>query len=596
MRTKRAPAEVPVSPPPVRQQAAVIARAEQHPDVEAALHALRDAVTQAAPRTPEASRKTTRYTGARPLQNIARAQRHSKDVLHQRAMGFYKAAIALSRDPNGAASQKNAAIMLAALAQRAEAEGYEAVEKDLVKRVMTPLLHSLSLEALCQLARLNDRDDGLGDQILHDAGKLLGTDKPPQTADGAQARRQSNVASALLGLLAELSREHARAASWDGQVAAALEAARNGQHQRLDAALREMWQGDLLAGDIGTPRSQRLKELVERLAPDQQDALARMLGTDGAVDAATINFNDFTLRHLGEFETDPTMHRQMLGFIEHLRAASRATLHAGTNAFAPAGQPVPQSGADASVFPARITPPATLGSTFRRLRQSVASTFRRKATTRDAAKTEINKAVLQLIAGGRLDATHVQALQSVNDKLADKLGRSKGTTFQGVLVQEALSRLSPDQLGQLRASLTAARNDPHVSTGQDTGVKAFYRMLETRLDREAHIRRGAAALNEVLAALQQPRHPEKLVTALDLLADVHVQAPPQQSELDYYADALGRLGDTARATLQKRLKGREDIQRHMRGIRDELIHEPAAWLQYRHGQLNTLSVAARTKV
>lgn len=593
-------AQAPSRPPAVPAAArspAVIASAYQHQDVNIAIQALRTALDQASVQTPVSSTRPARYTGARQLRAIARAQRHSTDALHHRALDFYQALVTLSRpgqyDGPSTSAQKRAALALAALAQRAAAEGYEAVDTDLIKRVLTPMLHSLPAETLCELGRLNDRSDGLGDTLLRDAGKLLGAGTRAQTPKAQQAAREREIASILLGVVAELAREHARAASWDRQVAAALEAARNGQHQQLDGALREMWQGELRTAKIDTPRVSRLKDLVGRLSEGQRHALATMLGATRPADATTATFDEFQAHRLAEFERDTVIQRQMLGFIDHLRTASRAAPQGGVNAGATSSRHRPDANTDATEYPEPITPPATFQATFQRVRDSVLSTFRRKPTTRDAAKAQINQAVRTLIAGDRLTADQLEALRSTSLQLNGKLGQARGTAFHGVLIQAQLSRLDPGQLAQLEINLAAARDKSRSSAEEDATLEAFYDTLQERLEREAGIRRGAAALGQVLAALRQPRHPEKLLSALDMLADAQYQAPARQSELDFCTDALGRLGDAARVTLQKHLQGRQDVQRHMRRIDDQVGYLPSAWLQYRRSQLETLAIAAR---
>ncbi len=138
--------------------------------------------------------KKTRYTGAAPLPRaIARAQRHSPDAAAAGPMGLYKAlpnphCLAIQTAPQPR-NRRPSSASSAALAQRASAEGAQAVDQDLIKRVLTPMLHSLPVETLCELGRLNDANNGLGDKILHDAGKLLGADKSPRTPAGARARR-----------------------------------------------------------------------------------------------------------------------------------------------------------------------------------------------------------------------------------------------------------------------------------------------------------------------------------------------------------------------------------------------------------------------
>ncbi|HTK02678.1 MAG TPA: hypothetical protein VL522_23835 [Bordetella sp.] len=581
-------------------------RAEQHPDVQVTLSMLRTVLADAAALAPASPQKASRPTGAAALRAIARAQRKSPDALHHRALDFYRALITLSRNGDGKATHK-AALTLAALAQRAAAEGYDAVDTHLIKRVLTPLLHSLPLETLCELARLNDRHDETGEKILRDAGRLLGMHKQRDTSKAEHAVKEYKVASVLLGVVAELSREHAHAISWDRQVAIALEAARNGQHQQLDAALREMWRGDFLAGEMDRPRVQRLAGTFERLGVNQQYALATMLGITDQADATTHAFDDFQARYLAEFERDEAVHGQMRRFIDHLRAAGRATMQGGANARPGARRG--GTGADASgehggasvpsasppAFPAAIKPDSSIRASIsrftRRLSHRVRTTFGMQLPTRDAARTQIKQAVQTLIEGDRLTAQQLDALQSANQRLNGKLGKVVGVSVQRMLIQNHLSKLDPEQLAQLAFNLATARGSLPSSRGKDETLEKFYGALQDRLEREAGVRQGAAALAQVAAALPQTRYPGQLLDALDVLADAQRHALDHQSELDYYDEALARLDKETRAALQKRLNGRDAIRHYMRGI-DDMIGYAPAWSQYRRSQLHILSRAA----
>lgn len=607
--------------------AAVITRPEQHPDVGAALDALKHALDAAAAQAPTAASapRTPRFTGAAVLRKIARAQQRSPDALHHRALDFYKAATALSIRQDKTAVRQ-AAVTLAALSQRATAEGYAAVDQHFFKRILTPLLHSLPLSTLGDLAHLNDRDDETGKQILRQAGKLLGAGQRRRTAKAEHAAREHAVASVLLGVLAETSREQLRAASGDRPASAALEAARNGQFQQLDAALREMCHGDQLIGDMERSRASRLVDMIGRLGWHQQEAMATMAGATDRRDATTDTFDEFMEIRIADFEPDKAVRDQMIRFVQDLRAACRtvskrdapvdtdtrrqpADAGAGIGAANPPAlhQPAlhqPAPAAAPGAYPPVITPGKTLGRSFREFRASIAARFRRTLTTQEAAKAQIKQAVLALIAGDRLGSDQLSALQPAARQDGIRPGAQAGrqpvrkpappasASLQRQLIRERLLKLDPGHLAQLDVNLAQARGQLRAAAQPDATLEAFYDMVQGQLEREAGIRRGAAALGQVVAALSRTDKPEKLLDALDVLADAQCQALAHQSEQDFYEDALDRLGEPTRAAACKRLRGRDDVQRHMRGIADVLSYAPPAWLQFRQTQLRLLWRAA----
>ncbi|CAM3386611.1 Type III effector protein [Bordetella sputigena] len=596
--------------------------ARHHRDVDIVIKELQQALMPIASQddteTASAASSPPRLTGASALRRIARAERHAPEALHRRALDFYKSLTALADNDNDPKAARNVALMVAALAQRTHAEGYDALDRQLIKRVLDPLMHSLSPETLGALARLNDRTDGMGKTILHDAGKLLGVHnrsrKQAGTPQAMRAAREHRAASLLLGLVAELAREHGRAASWDRPGAAALVAARNGQPQQLSAAIREMYYGDLLTGEMDRPRVERLMDLMSRFSPEQQYAMATMLRQTPEENAASRAFDKFMADDLFDFERDPTIRDQMVRFIDDLRTACRGILGAGgrpagfrernadiraipampTTPSIPsraAGHNPPAAGAQPGhiEYPAVVTPMTTLGMSFRKARHSIAAKLRWTPTPQDAAKAVVKGAVHTLIDGGRITDKQLQALQGLAQRPNGKGGKINASFTQIELVRDRLSKLRPDELAQLRTNLATARQELQAATTPNATLQSFYRTLHDRMEKEAGIRRGAAALAGVIAALPHKKHPEALLDAMDKLADAQCQALNHQSEMDFHEEALNRLGQPARKALHKLLKGREDVKNYMRRLHGQLSYMPKVWQQYRQSQLEILS-------
>jgi hypothetical protein len=571
------------------------ASADGHPDVRLALSSLQGTLEKAAAHAPVSADRASRATGDARLRAIARSRRTSGNPLGDRSLAFYKALVPLAGAAHSARN-KRVAVSLAALAQRAAAEGYDAVSTQLIRRTLAPRLHSLPLETLCELGRLRYSDDRNREEILLRAADLLGANKRRRTRKVEQAGRELEVAAAMLSVIGELCHEHARAMSWDRQVAIAIEAARNGHHEQLDAALRELWRGDLLTGEMERPRVSRLMDAIGRLAMDQRYALGAMLGVTEQADARSDNFARFEEHHLAEFEHDEAIRRQMARFIAQLRAATRAMLPAETHGDAVVG-PTADTGSgrfDAVHYPAALKREQTIRGTFNRFRGWIAATFRRRPKTHDLAKAQIKQAILTLIDGGSPNADQLGALQSANRRLNGKLGQVKGASVHRMLIQDRLSKLNPDQLARLALCVAAARDSISSQAGPDGQdvIADFHAHVADALEREAGIRNGAKALTQLQEALPNARRrPEKLLDALDALADAATAAPDSQSELDFHEDVLRRLDPAVRKTLHKRLNGRGGLERHLRGVDSLIWHTPVAWSHYRRHQLETLSRA-----
>ncbi|ARP83926.1 hypothetical protein CAL12_26000 [Bordetella genomosp. 8] len=594
------------------------ANARHHPDVDLVIAKLRQALTPV-PSTDDAhgtpaARTKFKPAGASILRRIARAERQMPDALHYRALDFYKSLIALTETDGDAKAVRRVALMVAALAQRGHAEGYDAVDRQFVKRILDPLMHSLPLETLSSLARLNDRTDDMGDNILREAGKLLAvrppSDRKAATPKARQAAREHNAASLLLGTVAELAREHIRAASWDRPGAAILEAAANGQAQQIDAGIREMVYGDLLSGEIDLPRVERLMDSMRRLSSTQQYAMATMLGETPERNAATRTFGKFMTEELADFERDVAIRDQMTRFVDDLRTACRGILAGaarepgfrmrGANIRAIPDAALPPNAAEGSApttepptgqpeYPPVVTPYTTLRMSFRNARHSIAAKLRWTPTPQDAAKALIKGAVNALIAGDRLTHRQLQALQDLTQR-RDGKGRATAASMPlNALVRERIAKLDPARLARLQDSLAAARHELQSAAAPDAGLAELYRALHLRLEKEAGIRKGAVALAGVIATLPRKKQAEALLAALDKLSDAQCQSLKHQSEMDFHEEALNRLGAPARKALHKLLSGRDDVRRYMERLHGQISYMPKVWQQYRQSQLEILS-------
>jgi hypothetical protein len=567
-------------------------RAAEHPDVADALSRLSIALGSAAADAPASARKAARPGGGARLRAImTRTPRLSSEPLYDYSMNVYKLLVS----PSGTAGSKQLSTALAALTQRATDEGYDAVVKQLVERTLGPRVHSLPFETLCELGRLKDTDNKTRQAVLSRTADLLGANKRRQTRKVEQAVKQLDVASSLLSAIGELCHEHARAMSWDRQISIALEAARKGQYEQLDAALREMWSGDLLMGEVEQARVSRLMDAVKRLGATQREELAAMLGVTDKSNEPSRIFDQFKHGYLPRFETDEAIRGQLDKFIEHLRVATRAVLRqdmAGGLGVSPA-QPGAASGFESADYPSAVRPRKAIRTTFSRFGDWMAASFRRRPTAHDAVKRHVKQAVQTLIEGGRLTREQIDALRAVNERSESKLGHARSDSMLHILVHDRLSKLEPGQLASLAVNLAEANREVS-SLGQELQiVRPLYEKLGNALARESGIRRGAAALTRVMNALPRTRHPEELLDALNSLADAQCHALDQQSELDFYEDALRRLGSPAQKALNKRLNGRDGILRYARNIDSLLRPAPSAWSHYRWHQLDTLARAVR---
>jgi hypothetical protein len=540
-------------------------------DVHATLDRLRNAIEAAAALTPPAGRGNSRRPAA---------------TLHARCMDLHKL-LMLGALGRGEPDLAHVAKALVALGQHAIADGYEALEEPLVRRTLA--LHSHPLNALLSLARLADGNDGTRRALVQHMARQLGADKRRVTPQVKLAQRRLDVAEGLLATIGELAREHATAISWDRQVAAAIDAARKGRPQEIDAALRDMWSGDAALAESDRPRIERLVGCINRLPAYQRQQLAKMLGFGPDAGALARNFARFESSGMSVVEYDTAMRHQMRKYLTHLRAAMAIAMgsHDGMAGLAP-----PSHGAAAgpgrSTFPPRILRHPTLGASLRRLLPA----FLSRRHTRKMLKNQVQIAIARLLREGTLAETSQELHQAISG-IDAKLGAPGGASVRRLRIQKCLGELDPAQLSALQSKVTQLlAHSPADTLGQDDPVRRFHGELARGLEREPGIRQCAAALADLSTALRHHRRPQPLLNALDALAEAECQLADPQSEVDFYEDALRRLDPAVKRQIHKHLNGRKGIAPYVQAIDVLTFALPSAWLRYRKHQLYTLARAA----
>jgi hypothetical protein len=500
------------------------------------------------------------------------------------------------------ASMKQTAKIVVGLSRHAAVEGYAALEQTLIGETLKPRLHILTLDELCTLARLADRNDKTRQDLAREIAQALGTDKRRSPAKTKIAGVQQDVAEALLTFVGELAKEHAIAKAWDTRIAVLLDAAHKGAQTDIDAALQDMWSGDEALGDPARPRRNRLLEYIGRLHPDQRRDLGRMLNVPtppGALqrDATAPgrlphNFGLYETVHMRQLQTVGTMRHQMRKYLQDLRAAvGTATRNDQPQAravhFVP-GAPEPDTG---KAFPPRIQRQLGLMT---RLRRRLAALFSRRATTTNDLKTQVRAAVSNVLQHGGLTQDQSTGLTQAIRNVVAKRGESHAANMLGQRISESLDKLDPGQLSILRQHVAQIASSASLNQIPRTHpLRHFHAGLARALDQEPGIRHCANALTILAPALRNIKRPDALLRALDALADAQLHLTGGQSELDLYEAALARLDPSVRANMRKRLNGRDGVARHAAAI-DRHSFPSRPWSRYRRHQLDVLarSVAA----
>jgi hypothetical protein len=487
-------------------------------------------------------------------------------------------------------------VSLAALAQRATAEGCQAVDAQFVKEILNPQLHSLPTETLAFLARLKREDSKARDEILSKAGKLLGVKKGRKTAKAERAEGQAQVAAALLDLVAELSHEHFRIKTWDRPMAGFLSAVDHRQYDQLDEALREIWSGDLQMGDMERARASRL--YVGRLAKDQLHQLASILGLLGTTDESAI-FEEFERDHLARYEPNKTIRDQLTKLLTHLRVETRNALQEETKDrhLSAAAFPNIQDEFQEASYPDVQAP-----SLMRRIAHGLRKSFRRGPPAQSNAERQIKQAALALADGKHPTEDQLNALASTYANLDRALGRTGASALLARLAQDRVKKMQETQLTELGVQLEVALRmlpEDHALAGLPEPIREstsarrrFYEDLRNAQRKEPGIRSGSKALTQVLDALPDTRHPEKLQDALDGMAAASCRILDGQDEQDFYKSALLRLDGKKRKALSSYLNGRHGIDRYALAIKRAMVIAPKAWSEFRKHQLDMLARAA----
>lgn len=573
--------------PPLPATAAIGATAWISPldrlDVGIALAALDSALSAAA---PVDSSGTT-----------VRAKRHGPP-LKTRCGSFHRALMQVQQ--KHPASIKQTARIVVALGRQATAEGYAALQNNLIRDTLKPRLHVHTLDELCALARLADRNDGTRQDLARQIAQVLGTGKRRTAPKAQAAKAQQDVAEALLNFVGELAREHATAKSWDTQIAALLAAAGRGAATEIDAALQDMWSGDEALGDPAEPRQKRLIEYIRRLPADQRQDLAGMLnvsigpGTSQRQAAAfgrlPHHFAMYEQVQMRQLQADGVLRHQMRKYLQDLRAALRGAT--GNHPPQADGSVIVQANqaSDArNEFPPRIRRQPGLWT---RLRRGLSAFFARRATTTNALRTQVRATVSDILKNGSLTGEQSTELTQAIRNVVAKRGESNATDMLRDHIGAYLDKLDPAQLSSLRKHVAEALSSAPLNRLSGTHpLRRFHAGLARALDQEPGIRHCANALALLTPALRHLKRPDAMLPALDALADARLHLTASQSELDLYEAALARLDPSVRASIRRNLNGRNGVMRHAAAIQANSFSS-APWSRYRRHQLDVLARVA----
>jgi hypothetical protein len=500
------------------------------------------------------------------------------------------------------ASIKQAARMVAALGRQATVAGYAELQTALIRDTLAPRLHVHTVDQLCALARLADRNDKTRQDLAREIARALGTGKRRTAPKAQAAKAQQDVAEALLNFIGELAKAHAIEQSWDTRIAALLAAAGRGAATEIDAALQDMWSGDEALADPAEPRRKRLLDYIRRLPADQRQALAAMLGVStepgaprrdaGLLGRLPHHFAMYEQVQMRQLQADATLRHQMRKYLQDLRAAAMAaTPGHPAQAEAAVIARADRAPAERNAFPPRIRRKLSLGT---RLRRRLSAFFSRRGTTANELKTQVRATVSGILKNGRLTEEHSMELTRALRNVVAKRGESKATDMLSGHIGACLDKLDPAQLSSLRAHVADALSSAPLNRLSGTHpLRRFHAGLARALDQEPGIRHCANALTLLTPALRHLRRPDAMLRALDGLADARLHLTADQSELDLYEAALARLDPSVRANIRKQLNGRRGVTRHAAAIQAHGFYS-GPWSRYRRHQFDVLARAVST--
>lgn len=474
---------------------------------------------------------------------------------------------------------------LAPLAQWAAADGYAALDAALLRDTLDGRLRGLPLETLSRLSRLAALDDKTRQKILRDVARRLGAKVQADSPKARRAQACLDIASALLDVVGEKCLEHARAMAWQRQVPVAIDAAGRDAAPELEAALRAMWDGDLILRDPAECRADSLVRILFSMPDAQRRALSKAFESARDAQQGDSPLELAVRRHLARLEPDLVVREQLLKYVRQLRNAARAmqgeapvaaALTAHASDYLPPHGSIPKNG-------------TFLGRLWGRIRSAFGGTPK----TRDAVRTQTKQLIRHLAGGNGLNAGQLDEWNNATKRLTAKRG-DEAQALVDQLIQDRLGKLDGDDLVALSATLEDLRR----STGRDEPLtdlerisRDFYSRVRCALEKEKAVRRASRAIATLADALSS--RPKDLLSALDALADAEIDMPGHQSELELYAAGLRRLDPAVKRKLDKRLNGRKGISKYVDGIRRFIGSGPATWHHYRARQLDTLARAAR---
>jgi hypothetical protein len=523
--------------------------------------------------------------------------KRSGPPLNARCASLYRALMEIQQ--KHPASMKQTARMVVALGRQATADGYAELQNALIRDTLTPRLHVHTLDELCALARLADRNDRTRQDLAQGIAQVLGIDKRRTAPKARAAKAHQDVAEALLNFIGELAREHAIQQSWDTRVAALLAAAGRGAATEIDAALQDMWSGDVALGDAAAPRRERLIGYIRRLPADQRRDLAAMLDVPfglqepqpGAAPSGRLphHFAMYEQVQMRQLQAEGTLRHQMRKYLQDLRAAAMvATAGHPPQAEAAVIARMDQTPDARNEFPPRIRRKPSLAT---RLRRRLSAFFSRRATTTNELKTQVRATVADIQKNGRLTEEQSTELTQALRNVVAKRGESKATDMLQGHISACLDKLDPAQLSSLRAHVAEALSSAPLNRLSGTHpLRRFHAGLARALHQEPGIRHCANALTRLTPALRHLKQPDAMLPALDALADARLHLTASQSELDLYEAALARLDPSVRARIRKQLNGRHGVLRHAAAIQ-AYSFPSAPWSRYRRHQLDVLARA-----
>lgn len=497
------------------------------------------------------------------------------------------------------ARNRHLAERLADLVRQASVDGYDALHAHFVRDMLIARLPRLPVEVLGDLARLDRRQDESRVAILWQTETYMAGARGVNASNGRLVGIRSEAAAALLSLVGQLAVIHATPKIWSEPVTALMEAARLYKPQRIAAALRSMWDGELLMGDPKTSVTERLVRGVGQLGRQQRFALARMLGLlDGGGDAATLNFARFEKSDLPRLIADPVILAQIRKYIGQLKAALRIVISAGSGRRA-AARLRSETGEDAKGL--SVPPSCDSESSITKFMSKLSSRYNRllfwrRPTLAHTANAQIEFILTQLSLRelDQGEAQRVRLLQLMQT-VGMKLSRPNLAPLYLELLQRQLCKLDWEQLHAIRDNPVLIQ-DTDMERNADGGKLILSARLRQAIDREPAYRYAAIALAQILSALRKDQDTSALRHALDMLADAQYHMPAGQSELDCYENALRRLDPAVCKDLHALLNGEAGWRRRAAALLSTMATEPASSRHYRSRQLEALALAVRNCV